>query len=76
MGQSQRAGKGHGRFYKQESSNQQSGQENRNNNTYATGVNRVALKNKEKDLSKIIYYNCNNKGYYANVCPDLPKGKN
>ena len=36
----------------------------------------MALKNKKKDLSKIIYYNCNDKSHYANDCLNSPKGKN
>ena len=51
-------------------------QENRNNNTSAIRVNIVALKDKEKDLYKIICYNCNNKRYYTNACLDPLKAKN
>ena len=36
----------------------------------------VALKNKEKDFTKVIYYNYKNKSRYANGCPKPPKAKN
>ena len=52
------------------------GQKNKNNNIPATRVNIVTWKIKKKDFGKITYYNCNNKGHYANACPDQPKAKN
>ena len=73
---SQKSRKKHGRSYWSRGSNWQSGQKNRSNNTPATRINTVAQKSKQTDLSKVIYYNCQNKGHYANACLDPLEAKN
>ena len=40
--------------------------------TPATGVNKAEVsdhRTKMKDISEILCYNCNKKGYYSNKCP-------
>lgn len=53
-------------------------QKHSNSGIFATRVNitsnKIGPKGSKKDLSRIIYYNCNKKGYYAKTYPGSKKG--